>query len=89
MAVSKKELKNLECKYIVGDTFTNTDGFFIVSNVKTRDEANKLLKEPLYTLSRFPEHIIKNDKVVLELKPFEAYESEIERQLTFNWSKVD
>lgn len=89
MAVSKKELKNLECKYIVGDTFTNTDGFFIVSKVRTRDEANKLLKEPLYTLNRFPEHIIKNDKVVLELQPFDAYESEIDRQITFNWSKVD
>ena len=89
MAVAKKELKNLECKYIVGDTFTNTDGFFIVSSVSTRDSANKLLKEPLYTLSRFPEHIIKNNKVVLELHPFEAYESEIDKQLTFNWSKVD
>lgn len=89
MVVAKKELKNLECKYIVGDTFTNTDGFFIVSKVSTRDTANKLLKEPLYTLSRFPEHIIRNDKVVLELQPFEAYESEINRQLTFNWSKVD
>lgn len=89
MAVAKKELKSLECKYIVGDTFTNTDGFFIVSSVSTRDSANKLLKEPLYTISRFPEHIIKNDKVVLELHPFEAYESEIDKQLTFNWSKVD
>jgi hypothetical protein len=89
MAVSKKELKNIECKYIVGDTFTNTDGFFIVSKVKTRDDANKLLKDPFYTLNRFPEHIIKNGKVVLLLSPFEAYESEIERQLTFNWSKVD
>ena len=89
MAVAKKELKSLECKYIVGDKFTNTDGFFIVSSVSTRDSANKLLKEPLYTLNRFPEHIIKNDRVVLELHPFDAYESEIDKQLTFNWSKVD
>ena len=89
MAVAKKELKNLECRYVVGDTFTNTDGFFIVSNVKTRDDSNKLLKEPLYTLNRFPEHIMKDGKTVLLLSPFDAYESEIERQLTFNWSKID
>jgi hypothetical protein len=88
MAV-KKQLKAPECKYTVGETFTNGDGHFIVSKIRVRDEANKLLKEPLYTLERFPQHIIKNDKVVLELHPFEAYESEIDRQITFNWSKVD
>lgn len=87
--VAKKELKNLVCKYGVGDTFTNTDGFFIVSNIRTRDDSNKLLKEPVYLLERFPSQIIKNGKTVLILTPFEAYESEINRQLTFNWSKVD
>lgn len=88
MAV-KKELKNLTCSYVVGDTFSNGDGFFIVSSLRTRDEANKLLKEPIYTLERFPSQIMKDDKVVLTLSPFQAYESEIKRQLTFNWSKVD
>lgn len=88
MAVSK-ELKTLDCQYRIGDTFTNGEGHFIVSNVKMRGEDKKLLKEPMYTLERFPAHIIKNDKIVLELKPFDAYESEINRQLTFNWSKVD
>ena len=89
MAAVKKELASKPCKFKVGDTFTNTDGFFIVSEVKTKDNKNKSLKEPMYTLERFPEHIIRNGKVVLTLHPFDAYESEIERQLTFNWSKVD
>ena len=88
MAV-KKQLKEPVCKFTVGETFSNGDGFFIVSKTRTRDEANKLLKEPVYLLERFPAQIIKNDKVAVILTPFEAYESEIERQLTFNWSKID
>lgn len=88
MAV-KKELKTPICQYSVGDTFTNGDGHFIVTKAVVRDEQRKLLKEPLYSLERFPSHIIKNDKIVLELHPFDAYESEINRQLTFNWSKVE
>lgn len=89
MAVAKKELKTPICKYVVGDTFTNGNGHFIVTKAVVRDEQRKLLKEPLYSLERFPAHIMKNDKVVLELHPFDAYESEINRQLTFNWSKVE
>lgn len=87
MAINR-ELKEITCKYKVGDTFTNQQGFFIVSKVSTRDEFKKILKEPLYTLDRFPEQIMKDGKVVLELKPFDSYESEINRQCTFNWKKV-
>ena len=89
MVAASKKLKDVVCKYSIGDTFTNGDGFFIVSNVSTRDEYKKLLKEPLYTLERFPEQIIKDDKVMITLRPFEAYESEIVRQCTFNWKKTD
>lgn len=85
---AKKELKELQCQFKIGDTFSNDTGFFIVSKIQTRDESNKLLKEPLYTLDRFPEHIVKNGKIVLTLNPFDSYESEINRQLSFNWSKV-
>lgn len=88
MALNKKQLKELECSFVLGDVFTNGDGHFIVSNVSTRSNGT-LLKEPLYTLERFPDKIIKDGKVVLELKPFDAYESEIKRQCTFSWSKVD
>lgn len=89
MAAAKKELKEVVCKFKVGDTFTNSDGHFIVASTRTRDESNKLLKEPIYLLERFPSQIIKDGKVCIILTPFEAYESEINRQLTFNWSKVD
>ncbi len=89
MAVSKKQLKELECKFAIGDTFTNGDGHFTVTAITQRDEMKRLLKEPLYTLDRFPDAVYKDGKKVLELKPFDAYESEIIRQCSFNWRKVD
>lgn len=86
---ANKILKEISEKYSVGDTFTNGDGHFIVSAVTQRDANNKLLKEPLYTLERFPDAIYIDNRKVLDLHPFDAYESEINRQITFNWSKVN
>lgn len=88
MAVNKV-LKEMPQKYQIGDTFFNGTGHFIVSSVTQRDEMKKLLKEPLYTLERFPTEIYRNGKKVLDLKPFDAYESEIDRQCTFNWNKIE
>lgn len=89
MAASKKQLKEHDCKFVIGDTFTNGDGHFTVTKITQRDEMKRLLKEPLYTLDRFPDAIYKDGKKVLDLHPFDAYESEILRQCTFNWKKVD
>lgn len=88
-AASKKQLKEHECKFAIGDIFTNGDGHFTVRGITQRDEMKRLLKEPLYTLDRFPDAVYRNGKKVLDLKPFDAYESEIIRQCTFNWKKVD
>lgn len=89
MTVSKKQLKELECKFAVNDTFGNGDGFFIVTKIRQRDDMGRILKEPYYMLDRFPEELFRNGKKVLEFKPFEAAESEIVRQLSFRWRKVE
>lgn len=88
MAAVKNNSQFANCEFVIGDVFTNGDGHFIVSNIVKRS-GGTLLKEPLYTLERFPDKIIKDGKIILELKPFDAYESEIKRQCTFNWEKVE
>ena len=40
-------------------------------------------------LDRFPDELFRNGNKVLEFKPFEAAESEIVRQLSFRWRKVE
>lgn len=89
MAVSKKQLKEHECKFAIDDTFTNGDGFFIITAIRHRDDMARMLKEPYYMLDRFPEEVYRDGKKVLEFKPFEAAESEIVRQMSFRWEKVN
>ena len=47
MAVSKRVLKELECKYKVEEIFTDGRTNYTIQSVRTRDEYRALLKEPM------------------------------------------
>lgn len=54
MAVSKKQLKEIPCKYEVGDVFTDGRINYIIQSSRTRDEFRAILKEPMYLMEKFP-----------------------------------
>lgn len=87
MAVSKRVLKELECKYSAGDVFTDGKTNYIVESVRTRDEYKALLKEPMYMMERFPDEIYRDGKLILKLNKVEMLESQINKLLGLTWTK--
>ena len=62
MATSRKQLKEIPCKYEIGDTFSDGNRNYTVLARRTRDDFHAILKEPMYMMERFPGEIIKNNK---------------------------
>lgn len=89
MAVSKRALKELPCKYKEGDIFTDETTFYTVTNVMTRDEFKALLKEPRYTMKRNPDEVIRNGGVFLKLNDVDMLESQIDKLIGLTWTKVN
>ena len=89
MAVSKKVLKQLPCKYQEGDVFTDGRTNYIVLSKRTRDEYKSLLKEPMYMMEKFPDEIYRNGKLVLKLNNVEMLESQIDKLTGLTWTKLD
>jgi len=89
MAVSKRVLKDLECKYKVEDIFTDGRTNYTIQSVRTRDQYKALLKEPMYNMERFPDEIYRNGKLFLKLNSVEMSESQINKLLGLTWTKVD
>ena len=89
MAVSKRVLKELPCKYKEGDMFTDGNTFYTVTKVITRDEFRALLKEPRYTMKRNPDEIMRNGEVFLKLYDVDMLESQIDKLTGLTWTKVN
>lgn len=89
MATSRKQLKEIPCKYEIGDTFSDGNRNYTVLARRTRDDFHAILKEPMYMMERFPGEVIKNNKCVLTLNTVEMTESQINRLIGFTWRKVE
>lgn len=89
MAVSKRVLKDLECKYKVDEIFTDGRTNYTIQAVRTRDQYKALLKEPMYMMEKFPDEIYRNGKLFLKLNPVEMSESQINKLVGLTWAKVD
>ena len=89
MAVSKRVLKDIPCKYEVDDIFTDGTTNYIVLSKRTRDEYKSILKEPMYMMERFPNELYRNGKLVLTLNNVEMSESQINKLVGLTWTKLD
>lgn len=89
MAVSKRVLKELPCKYKIDDIFTDGNTFYTITKVITRDEFRALLKEPRYTMKRNPDEIMRNGEVFLKLYDVDMLESQIDKLTGLTWTKVN
>lgn len=89
MAVSKRVLKDLECKYKVDEIFTDGRTNYTIQSVRTRDQYKALLKEPMYMMEKFPDEIYRDGKLFLKLNPVEMSESQINKLVGLTWTKID